>query len=157
MQVILNGKELREMFRCVVLPVDIDDCWLWKGPFTSNGYGAFSCLGFTFKTHCLSYLIFKGELDPDLGVLHTCHVRKCLNPFHLYLGNQKRNMMDAYASGRRKYKFTLEQAEEIRKLHKEGYKDHQIAKKFNISKARVHDVIFGRYLTCLAAASEVTK
>ncbi len=66
-------------------------CWYWRGCRDKLGYGRFT-LG---KAHRVSYQIFKGEIPPKMSVLHRCDVRNCVNPDHLFLGNQLDNMRDA--------------------------------------------------------------
>jgi len=44
-------------------------------------------------------MIFRGSLR-GMWVLHKCDVRQCVNPHHLYLGNNDLNVQDAVARGR---------------------------------------------------------
>lgn len=50
--------------------------------------------------HRYSYLIHKGEIAPNLVVMHSCDNRSCCNPDHLSLGTIADNMADMYAKGR---------------------------------------------------------
>jgi hypothetical protein len=73
-----------------------DECWIWKGTL-SNGYG--TCCG--YKAHVVAYYTVHGpfENDWDHMVLHTCDVRACVNPAHLYLGTHEDNMRDRKERG----------------------------------------------------------
>lgn len=77
-----------------------DTCWLWKAGQRGNGYGAIKVNGKTVLAHRFSYELHKGEIPNGLYVCHSCDVRSCVNPDHLWLGTQKDNMMDARVKGR---------------------------------------------------------
>jgi hypothetical protein len=80
-------------------------CWLWTAsirnltPDRSDGYGQFIYQGRNWGAHQFAYYAAYGLYDRDLGVLHTCDVRRCIRPSHLYLGTQvdnSRDMMDRH-------------------------------------------------------------
>ena len=50
--------------------------------------------------HRLSYAIHVGSVATDEHVLHTCDVRACVNPKHLYRGTHDDNMSDKVARNR---------------------------------------------------------
>lgn len=72
-------------------------CWIWKGYLNHCGYG--TAHG-KVLAHRLAYSTFNGPIPPKLNVLHRCDVRCCVNPNHLFLGNQLDNMGDASRKGR---------------------------------------------------------
>lgn len=84
-------------------------CWLWQGAQRRNGYGVIQ-LGRgkgTASVHRVIYEHFVGplpELPPPQGldVMHTCHVRNCVNPGHLTLGTRAENMQASKIAGRLK-------------------------------------------------------
>tara|TARA_R110000868_G_scaffold45878_2_gene151968 strand:- start:330 stop:872 length:543 start_codon:yes stop_codon:yes gene_type:complete len=84
--------------------VNVDEtssCWLWSGSLNKNGYGLFRP---TYKTrvlaHRFSYLLVRGPFSLSTCVLHTCDVRNCVNPTHLFLGTRADNIKDMVAKGR---------------------------------------------------------
>lgn len=71
------------------------NCWLFVGGLT-DGYGMFQ----QQRAHRFSYIFHKGKIPKGLYVCHSCDVRNCVNPDHLWLGTHRDNMRDAWAKGR---------------------------------------------------------
>ncbi|MFZ9715826.1 MAG: HNH endonuclease signature motif containing protein [Ilumatobacteraceae bacterium] len=80
--------------------VKTDSCWLWGGALTSHGYGSIKFLQRRWGTHRLSYTVFKGSIPDGLMVCHSCDVRACVNPDHLWLGTNLDNQRDSESKGR---------------------------------------------------------
>ena len=106
-----------------------DACWRWKGQPNTNGYGKFSFRGNVYKAHRVAYFLANGRINDDMLILHSCDVRLCCNPKHLYQGDQKRNAADAVERGRNtrmygeqngKAKLTKRQVRSIRKRYQKG-------------------------------------
>ena len=80
-----------------------DGCWLWVGDQTTNGYGRVQIIKDKKKkrirAHRLSYEVFKESIPEGLYVCHSCDVKLCVNPEHLWLGTHQQNMQDAYDKG----------------------------------------------------------
>jgi len=75
-------------------------CWLWTQPVDQDGYGRIG----DYRAHRVSYLLFRGELQPGLEIDHVCHTldlacpggvtcihRRCVNPQHLELVTHREN------------------------------------------------------------------
>lgn len=77
----------------------MESCWLWTAGCDSDGYGSFHLNGKDEKAHRMSWFLMYGEW-PDLLVLHTCDTPACVNPEHLFLGDNKANVDDALDKGR---------------------------------------------------------
>lgn len=89
-----------ERFASYHQPVTESGCWLWSGPATPRGYGVFGFNGQSQRAHRVSYSLAKGSIPAGIGVCHKCDTPACINPDHLFLGDQKANIADAVAKGR---------------------------------------------------------
>lgn len=79
-----------------------DDCWEWLGGKYTNGYGTIA-LPYSkgaISTSRYSAMLHFGMFDKRLHVLHTCDNRTCVNPNHLYLGDNIQNIADKVARRR---------------------------------------------------------
>lgn len=84
--------------------VSQDGCWEWQGAKNRFGYGSLIIKGPNglrqIGAHKLAYMMVNGPVPAGQNVLHTCDNRCCINPGHLYLGDQAQNMADMLARGR---------------------------------------------------------
>jgi hypothetical protein len=85
------------------------DCWPWMGSKLGNdGYGQFVVMtpgGVSRKqlhlyAHRVAWILAHGDIAGGAWVLHKCDNPICVNPNHLFLGDQLANMRDASAKGR---------------------------------------------------------
>lgn len=79
-------------------------CWIWDKSLQRDGYAKINKQGF-WQGHILSYYVFYNSYNPQLLVLHKCHVRSCINPKHLYQGTHFDNNRDTIKAGRGKNQF----------------------------------------------------
>ena len=82
-------------------------CWLFGGYIDpKTGYGQINIFGTKrAKVHrligfcCLGIdLVF--FTDTNIQICHTCDVRHCINPLHLWRGTKSDNFRDAVKKGR---------------------------------------------------------
>ena len=95
--------DLFKRFESKYIVDETTGCWLWTAGLFSNGYGQFWFNGRTHHAHRISYLLYKGDIDDEsLFVCHSCDVKICVNPAHLWLGTNSANQNDSIAKGRQK-------------------------------------------------------
>jgi len=125
------------------------NCWLWTGHVEkSTGYGGFNVGGANVRTHRVAWLLYRGAIPDDLYVLHTCDVRHCVNPAHLFLGTHLDNIRDAMMKGRMNVgelcggsKLTEREVRAVRYLGELGMSGSEIAPRFNITQQTVSDIV----------------
>lgn len=95
---------LEERFMSKVEPEPNSGCWLWTGAVQRAGYGIIAVrIGGRWKTqlaHRVAWLVLRGENHAERHVLHRCDNPPCVNPDHLYLGNDSDNSADRVRRGR---------------------------------------------------------
>jgi hypothetical protein len=117
-------------------------CHIWTGGLSSGGYGSTSYQDRMISTHRLAWIFAHGPIPDNKWVLHTCDIRRCVNPGHLYLGDIYQNILDAKSRNRYKRRsnrvtLTAIQAKEIFSRTKSGEKYLSIAKDYGISISTV--------------------
>lgn len=81
-------------------------CWIWLGGVSSHGYGQFRYNGENWRAHKLSWflthgIVPKGLSDMKVVLMHSCDVKRCVNPAHLSVATQKENIQDMIRKGRK--------------------------------------------------------
>jgi len=121
-------------------------CWLWTSSLDKDGYGAFRAdhdgIMHT-RAHRFSYALHKGKIPSLLAVCHTCDVRACVNPEHLFLGTNAENMDDKMAKGRHRvingeshYKARLTE-EQAQAILLDPRPHSQIANAYNVARTTI--------------------
>jgi len=94
-------KTLKERLEAFRLVDNSTGCWLFSGYKNDKGYGMIGVTaGRPRLVHRVSYEMFVGQIPTHPEVCHSCDVRGCFNPEHLYLGTHQDNMDDCAAKDR---------------------------------------------------------
>ena len=133
-----------------------DECWEWKAPLDTKGYGNFQIshdnpLGRNNpRSHRVSWFISFGEIPENYCVCHKCDNRSCVNPDHLFLGTYDENNKDRVRKGRSAIgenaptaKLTESDIVKIRILIADGETQRDIAKKFNVKHNTIGSISRG--------------
>ena len=139
-----------------------EGCWEWRGPLDKDGYGQVHCSKYgkllkVSRAHQMSYVVFNGDYDRKLWILHKCNNPSCCNPRHLYAGTALENNRDMTRAGRQYYpcgedssnaKLKVNEVKTIRAL--KGKKTcHELAAEYNVSFGHICRIWRGeRYANC---------
>lgn len=137
-------------------------CWIWAGAKGTKGYGRIT-LGKgrpTITAHRAVWIVVNGEIPEGLLVCHSCDVKLCCNPEHLFLGTPADNSRDMVEKNRHRkgtpnpiFKLSAAQVNEIRKryvrrsvqLSGEVYRSNkrELAKEFGVHPDYIRQVASG--------------
>lgn len=148
------------------IPEPNSGCWLWLGRLGPDGYGKASFKNRPHQAHRLAYMTWKGPIPREAFICHTCDVKCCINPDHLYIGDLLTNACDAvnrkryktgnqhmrriaperWPSGSRhhKAKLTEEQVRGIRRDLAQGITQTAIAKRLGVDQTTISNIALWR-------------
>ena len=112
-----------------------EECWEWLAYVSDQGYGQYCINGNPQQAHRVSWAIAHRTWPiPEGMICHKCDNRSCVNPNHLYLGNNTTNQQDASS-------LEPEDIKLIRWLYKSGdYTQKHIGKMFRISPGGISNI-----------------
>lgn len=96
----VHGASLEDRFHAYVDKAGDGGCWVWVGSHDANGYGRLNVNNVPILAHRLAWRLYRSEISPEQHVLHRCDNPPCVNPDHLFLGDQAANNADMMAKDR---------------------------------------------------------
>lgn len=121
-----------------------ETCWLWNASFRPTGYGQFLLDGKVIAPHRVAWLLTFGPIPKHLQVCHSCDVRACCRPEHLFLGTRQQNMQDAVTKGRTARgernghaQLTIADIREIRRCFAAGTSQSTLARRFGVTRSNI--------------------
>lgn len=144
-----------ELFWAKVGPVNKNGCRLWQASFfPQTGYGCFNRMAGGVKraetAHRMAWLLTNGPIADGLHVCHTCDIRACCNPDHLFLGTPMDNRQDCKRKGRGNHgekngraKRTEKWVMRLRRAQRAGATWAQLSVRFGVSEKEVYQVVSG--------------
>jgi hypothetical protein len=124
--------------------VDSQGCWIHRNKINTEGYVTLGKGKNRHPAHRLSYALYKGHIPEGLQICHTCDVRNCINPNHLFLGTHSDNMQDMSKkkrSGGRYIQLTEDEVSFIIVLHGRGYTQQRIAEIVGVGHSSVSNYL----------------
>lgn len=132
---------------------ELGPCWIWERCVNEHGYGDFRTVGRHDKAHRVAWTILIGPIPEGAFVLHRCDNPPCVNPTHLFLGDQAANIKDMRAKNRHRNKvfkgedngfskLTWDTVRKIRELFKTGrYTLTALGSKFDTCRQNVRRIV----------------
>jgi hypothetical protein len=151
----MSTRSLQDRFWEKVDKSSESGCWIWMGALSGSGYGHIrvgrSCEGH-IRAHRYSYILHRGEIADGMSVLHICDNRRCVNPYHLFLGTNVDNMRDKVNKGRQARgsdigisRLTESEVLCIRREYETGeYTYKRLGQKFGVSLVTINKIVLRR-------------
>ena len=153
----LTDKDLERLW-VKVQKAGPDDCWNWTAGTNTSGYGTFGLNGKVVKAHRLAWMLANGPIPKGEGahgtcICHTCDIRSCVNPAHLFDDSHIGNMRDRDKKGRGSTphvpgeacgtaKLTNKKVLEIRERYAAGGVTQQaLADEFNVARSLISLIV----------------
>ena len=122
-----------KLFSQKILKKGHHSCWEWQGA-KIKGYGSVRINNVALYAHRVSWELFFGSIPEGKFVLHKCNNPACVNPYHLYLGDQYDNVHDSIeANTFGPLKLSSSDLEEVRALIDKNVPCAEIAHKFKVA------------------------
>lgn len=158
-----------DVFPDAIIPLTECGCWIWMKPLDRTGYGRIRAPGqkvrLAVQAHRLSWTITNGPIPNGLKVCHSCDIRCCVNPDHLFVGTQAENMADMSRKGRASIRrgteshFAKLKHEDVLFILSSDLPYADLTRKFGVSDQTVYRIRSGRgyrdiYQSHIAGAAE---
>lgn len=129
------------------------ECWLWTGASNASGYGRIRINDTLRYAHRVSPALHAGQIPEGQQANHLCDNPRCVNPEHLYTGDQQQNIDDAVERGdlietrnrgeeHPHAKLSADEVSEIRNLYRTSDHTHRsLAEEFKVGKGTIQSIL----------------
>lgn len=161
---IIEGYQKEMFWSKVAIKANDKLCWEWQAGKNTKGYGSSTFNRVGIAASRKAYMLYHNIQLKDRKILvcHTCDNPSCCNPFHLFLGTSKDNMMDmsrkgrckGYVSGYKRKKADIQYGSKnptsklteedvicIRNLSKSGTMVKEIAESFKMAASTISQIV----------------
>lgn len=138
-----------------------ESCWIWTGSLTRSGYGRINIDGKMKRAHRVAWEMSFGPIPSDLCVCHICDNRRCVKPFHLFIGTSAENTADKVSKNRQarntrmgslvragedhtQAKLSASDVEQIRLRSAGGESYAALGREFGVTKSTIYSAVKGR-------------
>ena len=122
-----------------------ETCWLWLADKVTGGYGRIKVGRGLKLAHRVSYELFVGKIPNGMQVLHSCDNPPCVNPKHLFLGNDRINVDDKIRKKRHCFGENHPKAKITEKdvflIRSSDLSKNQLAKAFGLTAQSISDIL----------------
>jgi len=146
-------RTIKNRFYDKVLLPNENGCMEWISCINYLGYGQFYVNGVPIYSHRFSFHLHTGINPKGYSVLHKCDNRKCVAPYHLFLGTQADNVKDMINKGRKacyngekssNVKLTENDVRNIKIKLMNKEKHSKIAEEFKVDKTTITAINLGK-------------
>jgi hypothetical protein len=128
-------------------------CWIWNGALSDKGRAHMRIGDKIYYASRIAYFLHHNVDPGSRFVLHDCDNGACVNPNHLFLGNDEDNMKDMVSKGRDRQpnnanenhgmcKYSNELVEQVRADYATGnYTQKQLASIYSMSQGNISMII----------------
>lgn len=131
----------RDIVEDFVAKIPEAGCWLWMGALSAEGKPYIYINGAVVPATRVIYPLFRNSFDRKTILCHTCDIKCCVNPWHLYEGTKSSNTIDAIVRGQQKTKLSISQVIEIRTRYRAGSNKTLLARDFGVSVRLIFDIV----------------
>ena len=149
----LSNSDIKRFWLCVDTSTGHGpnkDCWEWTRGI-GGGYGSFYIKKKSFTAHRISFIIFNGDIEENMYILHSCDNTSCVNPDHLFKGTMADNVSDMDKKGRRvvlcgeKNKKAKLKEQDVRAIRKEyatkNISQEKLGQKYKVHQRTINQII----------------
>lgn len=125
----------------LAIPEPNSGCLIWEGAVDKHGYGHLSVFGRQYIAHRWYWSLLNGPLRPEQFLCHKCDTPLCINPYHMFVGDNGSNTRDKVSKRRHSFGERVPQAkltnDKVRAILVDTRRQLDIAAEYGLSPNHV--------------------